>query len=689
MRNVWEKSKKCSFLLAVLLLLVFQTTAFAKDKPVFTKSYEIVDGADGYFIAKNGNEKYGLLDEEGEESIPFEYDEMQFPDDTDRYEYVKVKQNDAWGILKYDGKAIIKVSYKDVCEYQNDNEIASAYNGNTTELFSLKGKKQEKELSGQYTVVSDDVFVGTNSDEQKQEDIKNEKDNTLINLAENNLVQEQKDKNGKVKKDKKILKMGECYVAQKYLPDGQHTQVAQLDIDSYVEIYQKNDKKADVMPEEDWGDTKTNTTEQVSLKLIRVVSDHSILLKFEKKADEEGGYYVIYSFDADNDKGTFSERYEKVGNFTDGKAFAVTKDDKKLYIIDEDGKRGDKEVSISKYESDTNSLTDTANTEDAFVTFKKDDKQYKLYSLLKGKEEKGVWKKVTFLKHGYVLLCNEDDEYGIIDKDGKTVVKYGEFSQEELKKAYCSNSSVTVVKDNADKQQEVYYYQAEGKQEEGFFSKYKVIILGAAIVLLLIIIVLLVVLIRGNKKKKREEEERRKKQQNERIRRKPQSPIYNGQLHNDRNTKPLYDVNPVQTPGGRIVSEKAAKPQSRPQPKPQSKPQPASVVPPKIKQPTGYLKGIKGVFAGRTIPIKSGSYIRIGRSQANNEIVLNSPKVSRTHCVVEYDARRRKYRVIDYSSNGTWLMDGRRLVKNQENWLDEGTILVIGNDENVFELGRN
>lgn len=684
MRNVWEKSKKCSFLLAVLLLLAFQTTAFAKDEPAFTEKYEIVDGADGYFIAKNEKEKYGLLDEKGEESIPFEYDAMQFPEDTDRYEYVEVRQNDAWGILKYDGKSIIDVKYKEVCEYKNDNEIASAYNGNTTELFNLKGKNQKKELSGQYTVVSDDVFVGTNSDEQ--EDIKNEQDNTLINLAENNLVQEQKDKDGNVKKNKNVVKMGEYYVAQKYLPDGQHTQVGQLDIDSYVEIYQKKDKKADVMPEEDWGNTKTNTTEQVSLKLVRVVSDHSILLKFEKKADEEGGYYVIYSFDAENDKGTFSERYEKVGTFTDGKAFAVTKDDEKLYVIDEDGKRGDKEVSISGYKSETDSLTEKENSDVAFVRFKKEDKQYKLYSLLKEKEEKGVWKEVTFLKHGYVLLCNEDDKYGIIDKNGETVVRFGEFSNEELEKAYCANNSVTVIKNNADNKHEVYYYQAEGKKEEGFFSKYKVIILGVAAVLLLVIIVLIVVLVRGNKKKKREEEERRKRQQNERIRRKPQNPIYNGQIHNDRKTKPLYnDINPVQTPVGRIVPEKATKPQSRPQPKPQ----PAPVVPPKIKQPAGYLKGIKGVFAGRMIPIKSGSYIRIGRSQVNNEIVLNSPKVSRTHCVVEYDARRRKYRVIDYSSNGTWLMDGRRLVKNQENWLDEGTILVIGNDENVFELGRN
>lgn len=690
MRNVWEKSKKCSFLLAVLLLLVFQTTAFAKTEPKFTKNYEIAGGANGYFIAKDTNEKYGLLDEEGEEAIPFSYDEMEFPEDTDKYEYVKVKQNNAWGILDYNGDPIIEVKYQKISQYENNNEIAAAYNGNTTELFNLKGKKQKKELSGEYTVVSDDVFIGKSN--EGQEDIKNEKDNSLINLTENKLIQEQKDEEGNVKKDKNVKKMGDYYVAQKYLTDGQCSTVGQLDVDSYVEIYQKNKKKADVMPEEDWDDTENNIKEQVSLKLVQVVSDHSMLLRFEKTGDKNSGYYVIYNFNKDDNTGTFSEQYEKVGTFVDGKAFAVTNDkSKRLYIIDENGKRGDKEVSINDYTSNTDSLENTNNDKDdskntnsdidnTFIRFKKDDKQFKLYSLLKGKEQKGVWKEVNFLKHGYVLLCNEDDQYGIIDKNGKTLVRFGEFSKEELEKAYCESNSVTVIKKNADKE-EVYYYQSAEKKKEGFFSKYKVIIIGAVIAVLLIVIIVIITLVRRSKKKKREEE--RKKKQSQRFRNPSPGPVRNNR------TSPIYNTNSVQKSVGRIVSEKAVKPQPRPQSKPQPKLRPTPAVSSEMKQPAGYLKGIKGVFAGRNISIKAGSYIRIGRSKTNNEIVLNSPKVSRTHCVVEYDAHRRKYRVIDYSSNGTWLLDGRRLVKNQENWLDEGTVLVIGNDENIFELGRN
>ena len=36
---------------------------------------------------------------------------------------------------------------------------------------------------------------------------------------------------------------------------------------------------------------------------------------------------------------------------------------------------------------------------------------------------KGTWKDVKFVGNDFVLLQNEDDKYGVIDKDGKTVVE--------------------------------------------------------------------------------------------------------------------------------------------------------------------------------------------------------------------------------------------------------------------------
>lgn len=653
MKQVWKKSKKWSLLLTVFLLEIFQINVWAKPKANFTKDYEITAGADGYFIAKNKNDKFGLLDEEGEESISFDYDQMSFPEDTDQYQYVKVKKNNAWGILDYKGNEIVDVAYDSVSEYANDNGLAAAYNGNETELFNLKGKKQDKKLSGEYSVVSDKVFLGEN-------DIKNEKDSTLLDLRENNLLNEKKDDSGNITTEKKVLKMGDYYVVQKYLPDGQHTQVKKLEVDRYVEIYQKDNKEADVMPEESWS-SDGNTTEQVSLNLIRVISNHSILLQMEKKGNNDENFYVIYNFDKDS----FSEKYDKVGSFVSGKAFAIAKGgDKELYIIDENGKRSDNKVSISDYDKKVNYLNeDNVGKDLSFMKFK-NKKCFKLYSLIKEKEKKGIWHSVEFLSHGYVLLSNEDDEYGITDKTGKNIVAFGDFSQDELKKAYCASNSVTVVKENGG-QHEVYFYQNGEQKQQGFLAEHKFIIIGIIIaVVLIVVIVTALLLIRRKKRQQQEEEERKKKQQRE------QGKIQQTSVHR-RKENPIY--------GEKKSQKKTVVQKQRTQPEFISRPVVLD----------GYLKGIKGTFAGSKIPIKNGGYIRIGRSDTNNEVVIKSPKVSRTHCVVEYDPIRRKYRVFDYSSNGTWLADGRRLEREKENWLDEGTILIIGNDENVFELGRN
>lgn len=655
MKKVWKKSKKRRILLLVFLLAVFQTNVFAKNKPEFTNKYEIKAGADGYFIAKDKNGKYGLLDKKGEEAISFDYDNMTFPEDTEGYQYVKVKQNNAWGILDYKGKEIVDVAYDAVSEYDNDNGIAAAYNGNETELFDLKGKKQDKKLSGEYSVVSDKVFLGEN-------DIKNEKDSTLLNLRENNLLNEKKDDNGNITIEKKVLKMGEYYVVQKYLPDGQHSQVKKLEVDRYVEIYQKDNKEADVMPEEDWS-SDGNTREQVSLNLIRVISNHSILLQLEKKGNSDENFYVIYNFDKDS----FSEKYDKVGSFVSGKAFAITKGgDKELYIIDENGKRSDNKVSISDYDKKEDYLNEDNTGKDiSFMKFK-NKKCFKLYSLVKEKEKKGIWHSIEFLNHGYVLLSNEDDEYGIIDKTGKNIVAFGDFSQDELKKAYCASNSVTVVKENGG-QREVYFYQNGEQKQQGFLSKYKFVIIGAVIAaVLIVVIVAALLLMRKKKKRQQEEEKRKKKQQRERG----QEKVHQTSVHR-RKENPIY--------GEKKSQKKKVVQKQRIEPEHISRPAALS----------GYLKGIKGTYAGSNISIKNGGYIRIGRSDTNNEVVIKSPKVSRTHCVVEYNPIRRKYRVFDYSSNGTWLADGRRLEREKETWLDEGTILIIGNDENVFELGKN
>ena len=104
--------------------------------------------------------------------------------------------------------------------------------------------------------------------------------------------------------------------------------------------------------------------------------------------------------------------------------------------------------------------------------------------------------------------------------------------------------------------------------------------------------------------------------------------------------------------------------------------------------PSGYLKGIKGEYAGALIRIKSGESLRIGRSHEGNDLIINNSKVSRRHCVITYNGAQRTYNVVDYSSNGVYLVGGKRLPRNMDVVLQEGTVLCIGSEETLFELGN-
>ena len=61
-------------------------------------------------------------------------------------------------------------------------------------------------------------------------------------------------------------------------------------------------------------------------------------------------------------------------------------------------------------------------------------------------------------------------------------------------------------------------------------------------------------------------------------------------------------------------------------------------------------------------------------------------EISRKHVGVCYDIIRDQYRVVDYSSNGTWA-NGSKLVPGQEFYLPHGTELKLANDKNTFRLG--
>lgn len=103
----------------------------------------------------------------------------------------------------------------------------------------------------------------------------------------------------------------------------------------------------------------------------------------------------------------------------------------------------------------------------------------------------------------------------------------------------------------------------------------------------------------------------------------------------------------------------------------------------------GFITGLSGMYAGQTLPLAPNDEMMIGRDNALCNLIVdqNADKVSRKHCGIVYDGVRKVYLVTDYSTNGTFIDGGSRLVANIPTTLQSGTILALGSRENRFKLG--
>lgn len=110
--------------------------------------------------------------------------------------------------------------------------------------------------------------------------------------------------------------------------------------------------------------------------------------------------------------------------------------------------------------------------------------------------------------------------------------------------------------------------------------------------------------------------------------------------------------------------------------------------PPARGAQAGSITGLTGMYAGQDIPIAPGEETIIGRDSAVSNIIVtqNADKVSRRHCGILFDAAQNMYTVTDYSSNGTFIDGGSRLVANMPTTLSRGTVIALGNRENRFKL---
>lgn len=98
------------------------------------------------------------------------------------------------------------------------------------------------------------------------------------------------------------------------------------------------------------------------------------------------------------------------------------------------------------------------------------------------------------------------------------------------------------------------------------------------------------------------------------------------------------------------------------------------------------LIGINGIFKGASIPVNVSEELIIGRDPSQCHLIIESEQVSRKHCSVSFDKITGQYRVTDFSSNGTFINNERRAMKNQPQFVPRGSVISIGDSSNSFRL---
>lgn len=102
--------------------------------------------------------------------------------------------------------------------------------------------------------------------------------------------------------------------------------------------------------------------------------------------------------------------------------------------------------------------------------------------------------------------------------------------------------------------------------------------------------------------------------------------------------------------------------------------------------PVGGAVCIRGSHMGRMIPLPADQPVIFGRDATVCQYAINDIQVSRQHCTVTYIAALNQYRIMDTSSNGTFLGTGERLKKNKEYYLPPATEIYLGNGDNLYKL---
>ena len=98
------------------------------------------------------------------------------------------------------------------------------------------------------------------------------------------------------------------------------------------------------------------------------------------------------------------------------------------------------------------------------------------------------------------------------------------------------------------------------------------------------------------------------------------------------------------------------------------------------------ISGAGGFYKGKTLGIKPGEVIKIGRDR-DACVLLYPPgatEISRVHCILRADPGQNKVSVTDCSKNGTYLENGERMEPGKEYFLADGEGFYLAAKENSF-----
>lgn len=100
----------------------------------------------------------------------------------------------------------------------------------------------------------------------------------------------------------------------------------------------------------------------------------------------------------------------------------------------------------------------------------------------------------------------------------------------------------------------------------------------------------------------------------------------------------------------------------------------------------GAVRILSGQYQDTILKLQPGEKLVVGRDVNTCHLVLEAPWISRYHCTISFDFEKKEYIVVDYSGNGTFIKDGKRLIKEIPQCFESGTVITIGENGIALQL---